>query len=167
MTLVRVVAVFVILVAVGSLVTVSYVVGASNGAAQQVTERVARDVELHRKTVALDRAFFEALRVRPSALATGHRTMEVQMADSVARTFTLELETSEGRATRIAGPSIQNVVIEGNTVSWEELGQDEAPVLHFVGVVSGDEMWGRVHRAPGQGWHEGEPPVGGVWRTAR
>lgn len=162
----RVLAALVGLVLLGLAVVGSHELGRSHGAEEQVARRLAQDLAQHERTLAVEAWFLEGARTSPSTRGSGRWTLEVHMADTPPRTVAIEVEVEDGRIVRLEAPTIENVRLEGSRVTWDEHGEDdEAPRRRFVGVVDGDEFWGRVLQPPGQGWHEGEPAVIGAWRS--
>src|SRR5690606_31912084 len=115
--------------AVGSVAFLAHWSGETSGAEEQRRERAAVDLALHGKNLALDRWFFANAVVRPSTVASGRYTLETRWADAPATESVVDLEVSEGRIDAMRGVSAQDLVVEGNVVSWKEPGVEEAPIV--------------------------------------
>jgi hypothetical protein len=145
--------------------SVAFWIGRGVGADIASKAQTKRDVQLHKELIELDRAFFTNVVTRPSTMTSGRYNLEVRFAGKPEKISEIELEFSNGRLVKASKLPIQHIVQTGNVVSWEQYDSDEGPIAIFVGTIDGNEMWGRVYVEPGQGWHQGQPPVYGVWRS--
>lgn len=98
-------------------------------------------------------------------MTSGSYTLEVCLAGKPVNTSLLDLVFFNGELSNAREGHVANINQTGNVILFLKVEEDEGPFLQFVGVIDGNEMWGRVYQVPGQGWHQGEPPNYGVWRV--
>lgn len=159
--------------AVLGLLAVAFWCGRSTGfhtATTQATRQQAkRDLALHDRLVELDRSLFAQVAASPNKMTSGRYTLETSLAGTTTAA-SVDLDLVDGQLRRITSLHVQDIQQTGTVVSWEQFpgaDADEGPSARYVGVIDGDEMWGRVYVKPGEGWHEGTPPAYGVWRLYR
>jgi hypothetical protein len=145
---------------------IAFWVGRAVGLQTAIKLRTKQELEQHDQLVALDRSWLTNVVTRPSTMTSGVYTLEIRLAGRPVQASTVEFDFSKREFIKGSKLVIWNVVQTGNAVSWEqhETEDDEEPNATLVGLVDGNGIWGRVYVAPGEGWHEGEPPAYGVWR---
>lgn len=148
-----------------ALLAIAFWFGRAVGVDTTSKAQAKRAIQLHKELIELDRAFLTNVATRPGTMTSGRYKLEVRLAGQPERVSEIELEFSNGKLVKASQLPIQHIVQTGNVVSWEQYDASEGPSAIFVGTIDGDGMWGRVYVEPGQGWHQGDPPVYGVWRT--
>ena len=135
---------------------------------QQTKQQLQRDLQLHRELVELDRLFLPNIPVSPNTMTSGSYTLETWIAGKPEENSVLKMEFADGKLVKLPPRvPIQDIQQTENVISWERYDMHEGPSAIFIGLIDGNEMWGRVYVEPGQGWREGEPPAYGVWRLYR
>jgi hypothetical protein len=150
------------------LLVVAGLVGWFYGSRAATRREIAREASRQKELMVLDESFLAKVAVRPGAPVSGKYVLETSLPGKAPDAAVVEAEFSNGQLVSLTGVPVQGIVQTGQVVSWEweYADPDEGPVVRYVGLVDGDAAWGRVYVAPGEGWHEGEPPACGVWRLS-
>ncbi|MBN2582266.1 MAG: hypothetical protein JXL80_04300 [Planctomycetes bacterium] len=138
----------------------------SSAAEDAATRRQAqRDLELYKELVKLNQSFLAGVEARPSTLTPGTYVLETHLVGQADPSSVL-VDYANGQLVKQEGLPVTDFTRQGSMVSWSKpyTDPDQGPQVSYVGLIDGDTMWGRVYVAPGQGWHEDEPPNYGVWR---
>ena len=135
-----------------------YVLGALTSATQQPSPQNQR-AEFDRQTLAM-------ISTKSNALISGTYSMTTWLPGNPAQVHELFLTVSNGIP--IFSPTnaghrngmADTFTVNGKVVSWHMEGIFYEGNAEFVGLIDGNEMWGRVY-----GWNPGTEEIG-IWRLS-
>jgi hypothetical protein len=144
---------------------IGYFVGVLYEGGATSAEAMKQDLRLRKLWADSDEVFLQRISTSNS-LVSGSFVMETWFPDQVSTTNQINLQIVEGK---VVFPSsgmpqtnrdgmAETFFMLNNVVSWRQEGIMYEGNAEFVGIVSGDGMWGRMY-----GWNPGEQAIG-FWR---
>jgi hypothetical protein len=158
-----------ILTSIGvGVVVVSFLIGrwwGSAGATGKLMQEVMQEEMMrYGKFADLDKSVLQSFPARSNVVTSGAYLMEVWFPGAHLPPHEIKLRCENGKISVPATNSFTRsggsltLSVTGNVVSWTEEGALFEANPEFVGLIDGDEMWGRVY-----GWNPGDQSVG-IWR---
>lgn len=143
---------------------VSFVIGRWRGAVSESEKLMQEEMSRYEKFASMDRAVLQTFPVQSNTMLSGTYLMQVWFPKSQVGTQEVILHCENGQISVPApntfsrSQSAQMLSVTGNVVSWTQEGAGYEANPKYVGLVDGDEMWGRIY-----GWGPGDESVG-LWR---
>jgi hypothetical protein len=144
-----------------AVVLVSFAIGKWWGSANTSEKLMQEEMSRWGKRAALDRSVLHSFPVRRNALTSGTYLMDVWFPSSKLPAREVVLNCANGQITVPAfnrNRGSQTLSVEGNVVSWTQEGGGYEADTEYVGLIDGNEMWGRIY-----GWNPGDQSLG-LWR---
>jgi hypothetical protein len=154
-----------ILTSIGvGVVMVSFLIGRWWGSGSAAERLMQEEMMRYGKFSDLDRSVLPSVPARSNVMTSGAYLMDVWFSGTHLGPREVNLQCENGTIsipapntfTRSGGS--QTLSVKGSVVSWTQEGAGYEANPKYVGLVDGDEMWGRVY-----GWSPGDQSVG-LWR---
>src|SRR5262245_11800132 len=127
----------------------SFVAGRFIGSVSASEKRMSKEMNRLNQLAELDKTALQTFPVRSNTMTSGTYLMQVWFPKSQLEPRAIALRCENGQITVPGGTfsrsgGAKQLAVTGNVVSWDQEGALYQMDAIYVGLVDGNEMWGRV-----------------------